>query len=188
MGDTSIHFGDNEYQRYILKSLLLLTLAVSGNFIGSTLSCQVQYQMTNNVYVKHAILLFVIYLTLTGLDPKAGSKSPMYSIKNTLIIWGFYVMFTKQGLVFSTIAIALLAISYIADQFATYYEKRDGNLSKVKTRSSCFNIIRDVSLGGCALIITIGFASYLLAKYSEYGKMFDVIKFIIGTPVCDSLK
>lgn len=187
--DSEINFEDAEYQRNIFRSLLLLTLAVSGNFVGSTLSCQVQYQMTNNVFIKHVIILFIIYLTLTVLDPYAGNKSPVYSVKNTLIIWAFYIMFTKQDLFYSSLSIVLLAIAYISDQFVMYYDKinKDTNPEKKQT-ANIAKSMRNFSFGGSALVIIVGFASYLISKQNEYGDKFDITKFIFGTPICDSLK
>lgn len=179
--DYIINFNDSEYKKIIFKSLLFLVLAISGNFVGSTLSCQLQNQMTNNPYVKHLTLLFIIYFTITTLDPNSSTKSPVYSLKNTLIIWLFYIMFTKQDLDYSMIAIALLIISHVSDQFVEYYEK-------INADTGLYTSIRNTSFSAGVIFITIGFLTYLINKRYEYGEKFDFIKFIFGNAVCDSLK
>lgn len=182
--DSSINFGESKYQRNILKSLLLLILTISGNFIVSTLSCKMQREMTTNVFVKQFILLFVIYLTFTALDPNANEKSPLYSIKNTFIIWIFYLMFTKQTLNVASIIIGLLLTAYISDQFVTYYEKNitQNNLLKISEKIRCYTFNASVFL------IIVGFINCFLSKKQEYGINFDTSKFIFGIPVCIFIK
>ena len=47
----------------ILKATLLIVLSVSGNFLAETLGCRTR-QALENIYVKHLLLLFMIYFTI----------------------------------------------------------------------------------------------------------------------------
>lgn len=173
----------HEYQTTIMKSVFLLALAVSGNFVGSTLSCQLQNAMTNNVYVKHIILLFMIYFTLTSSVFNSDKKSPSYSLINTLVIWVCFVMFSRQNINFSILVILLLALAYISDQYLSYY-KNEGNLENIKFAMDIKNLL----FIGSGVVLLVGFAKYFIEKKCEYGQNFDYLNFIFGKPTCDSLK
>ena len=47
----------------IIKSIFLLLLAISGGYVAQTLGCKTQKLLTENMYVKHIVILLVIYFT-----------------------------------------------------------------------------------------------------------------------------
>ena len=57
-----------------LKSIFLLFLVVSGNFIGELLGCKTRQIFTNNIYVKHMILIFLIYFTIDLTEEKNSDE------------------------------------------------------------------------------------------------------------------
>ena len=48
----------------LVKGVLLIFLAMSGNFLAELLGCQTQKLLTENMWAKHAILLFSIYFAM----------------------------------------------------------------------------------------------------------------------------
>ena len=42
-----------------IKGLFLLILAVSANFVGNLLGCKTQKLLTENMYAKHIVLIFL---------------------------------------------------------------------------------------------------------------------------------
>jgi len=48
----------------IMNGVLLLILAISGNFIAETLGCKTQKLLTENMLAKHVVILFIIYFSL----------------------------------------------------------------------------------------------------------------------------
>ena len=180
------------YNPSMLKSVLLLVLAVSGNFVGNTLGCQTQYQMTNNMFVKHSILIFLIFFTLNYTTTE--NENPTDQIVRAFKIWICYILFTKQNIAFTALSAGILIMTYIIDTFSIYYEKKleDKNLEEEMNENKqivdFLNSFKNVSFNAGILTIIIGFYMYFSEKYNEYGPKFNSIHFIFGKPTCDSLQ
>jgi len=180
-----------EYNPNLLKAVLLLTIAVSGNFIGSTLSCKTQYYMTNNVYIKHLIILFIIYFTLSYTS---DDTNPLNFMKNSLLIWLCYLLFTKQNIVFTGVSALLLFSTYIIDSFVSHYnekisnEKNEEEKQSLEKKIKVIKTTRTVSFYLGIATIIIGFFIYIYEKYVEYGKDFTPLTFILGKVTCKSLE
>jgi hypothetical protein len=178
------------YNPNMLKSVLLLVLAVSGNFVGNTLGCQTQFQMTNNMFVKHLILIFLIFFTLNYTTTE--NENPMNQIFRAFRIWICYILFTKQNIAFTALSAGILIMTYIIETFSIYYEKKleDKNVeeTEIKEFVDFLNKFKNVSLNAGILTIIIGFVMYFSEKYIEYGPRFNSIHFIFGKPTCDSLQ
>jgi hypothetical protein len=180
------------YNPNMLKSVLLLVLAVSGNFVGNTLGCQTQFQMTNNMFVKHSILIFLIFFTLNYTTTE--NENPTDQIVRAFKIWICYILFTKQNITFTALSAGILIMTYIIDTFSIHYEKKleDKNLEEEmnenKKMVDFLNIFKNVSFNLGILTIIIGFYMYFSEKYIEYGPKFNSIHFIFGKPSCDSLQ
>jgi len=180
------------YNSNLLKSILLLVLAVSGNFVGNTLGCKTQFNMTNNMFIKHILLIFIVFFTLNFSANE--NENPFTQIFRALMIWIFYLLFTKQNIIFTSISAGMIVLIYMLDTFSTYYKNKsyDNNLTKLTKdehikKYQTINIIRDYSFKIVLLIILIGFSLYLREKYIEYGSDFKFITFIFGKPNCKSL-
>jgi uncharacterized membrane protein len=182
-----------KYNPNMLKSILLLTLAVSGNFVGETLGCKTRYYMSNNIFVKHAVLIFIIFFTLNFSSTE--NDHPLDSMKTAFAIWISYLIFTKQNINFTAISAGLIILTYILDSYITYYknkiEKSDKtddekivSLHKLKN----YNKYRDLSFNATIISIIIGFGLYFNDKKQEYGDDFNIITYIFGKVSCDSLQ
>ena len=53
---------NDEFYVGLSNAMMLLILAVTGNFVAETLSCKTQYALTNNMYLKHLVILFGVSL------------------------------------------------------------------------------------------------------------------------------
>lgn len=178
-----------KYNHDILKSVLLLTLAVSGNFIGSSLSCQTQHQMKHNVYVKNFIVLFIIFFTLnfTAQD----NQPPHNALKTTFVIWFTYLIFTRQNFEFTVISGLLIMITYVLDNYRSYYEimEKETNLDQEKEKFN--NLKNDMTLYRYYTfyltigIVIVGFLVYLKQQYEDDKESFDFVKFILGKSKCN---
>jgi Ca2+/Na+ antiporter len=179
-----------EFNSNMLKSVLLLTLAVSGNFVGNTLSCRTQYYLTNNMVVKHIALLFIIYFTLSFTSK---DNNPMEFMKTTLMIWVAYLLFTKQNIEFTAVSALLLFASYVLNSFVTYNESKLETETDAVARAKLEKQIKDLSnfrkftFNAAIVMIVIGFCYYVYEKNLEYGDSFNPLTFILGKPTCKSL-
>jgi hypothetical protein len=179
-----------EYNNNLLKSVLLLTLAVSGNFVGNTLSCKSQYHMTNNMIVKHLLLYFIIFFTLTYTSSELQNPNEIF--KNSFLIWLCFVMYTKQNIEFTVIASLLIVASYILNNYEEYYDKimksSKNNDDKIKNKFDSIVKYKKFAYNSIIATIIIGFSVYLYQKKKEYGDNFNITTFIFGKVACDSLK
>lgn len=180
------------YNPNLLKSVLLLVLSVSGNFVGNTLGCKTQYNMTNNMYIKHTILIFITFFTLNYT--KSENENPYKQILRAFMIWVCYLLFTKQNITFTGLSAGILILTYIIDTFSSYYEKNsnDKDLGEKaqkenKEKAATLNKFKDYSFKACILTIIIGFSLYFREKYTEYGNDFNVLTFIFGKTTCKSI-
>jgi hypothetical protein len=177
------------YNPNLIKSVMLLTLAVSGNFIGNTLSCKTQYYMTNNMYVKHLLILLIVYFTLNYSSN--DNPNPIELIKNAFYIWVCYLMFTKQSITFTMIVACIFFSVYLLDSFVSYYnklEKNEKTKSEIKNKIDSYSKYRNYLFKGGLATLLIGFISYFMEKKSEYGNDFNFTTFLFGKVQCDSLK
>jgi Ca2+/Na+ antiporter len=180
-----------DYNSNLLKSVLLLVLAVSGNFVGNTLGCKTQYYMTNNMYVKHLLLIFIIFFTLNYTTGE--NENPKSQMLRALAIWGCFLMFTKQNITFTGISAGLLVITYLIDTFSSYYSKKsqeslnDEDKQQNDMTSKNLNKTRNILFKASVATIVIGFAKYFMEKQTEYKGSFDMMKFLLGKVNCASL-
>jgi hypothetical protein len=179
----------NKYNPKYLKSVLLLTLAVSGNFVGNTLGCKTQYHMTNNMYVKHFVLFLIIYFTLSFTSDE--KENPMEMFKNSLIIWICFLIFTKQNITFTAISAFLFFGTYIVHNFIEYYNKLilenkdDNKYIKINDK---LKILRYWMFITAFITLIIGFLTYYKEKKEEYSDNINFFKFIFGKIKCNSLE
>jgi hypothetical protein len=181
-----------KYNPNLLKSILLLVLAVSGNFVGNTLGCKTQYHMTNNMYVKHALLIFITFFTLNYTASE--NENPSMQILRAFIIWVCYLLFTKQNITFTGLSAGILILTYVIDTFSSYYTKisEDKELGEKvkkenKEKADTLNKFKNYSFKAGILTIIIGFSLYFREKYTEYGNDFNILTFIFGKTTCKSL-
>ena len=67
----------------IIKSIFLMLLAISGGYVAQTLGCKTQNLLTNNLYVKHIVIIMLIYFTSSVFGE---TKNPNESFKITVLI------------------------------------------------------------------------------------------------------
>lgn len=182
-----------KYDNNLLKSVLLLTLAVSGNFVGNTLSCKTQYNLTNNMLLKHLLLFFIIFFTLSYT--KSTILNPNELLKNSLIIWVCFLMYTKQNAKFTIVSSLLIVATYVLNNYEEYYNEllkieteTENDKKDYKSKSIKISKFKNITYNLIVVSIISGFLFYLYEKKKEYGENFDPKTFIFGKVTCDSLK
>lgn len=187
--------GDNSA---MIKSIFLLILAVSGNFVGETLGCKEQMYMSNNMYVKHGILLIMIYFTLHFTASRV--PHPLEAAKKTVMIWIMFIFFTKMSVGFTLTGLIFLIVFYVISNFIDYDEQEYNDEMHVKSsnnekekltktyNSKKYNYQKAQSWILFILIgvILVGFVTYTLKKREEYKDQFDITTFLLGVTQCKS--
>jgi len=163
----------------IIRAVFLLFIAISANFLGNTLSCNLQYNFISNPYLRHFFLYLIIVFTIDFTSK--SSKSIIEILTKSLIIYIFYVILSKQNYItLYIVIIMLIAIYFIYIQ--TNYLKIN-NLDTIYYDNLTSNLIY-----GVGIISSIGFILYFNKQYNDHYDDFDILKFIFGTNVCKKLK
>lgn len=163
------------------KSLFLLFLVVSGNYIGELLGCKTQKLLSENIFMKHIVLLCLIFFTINLISDKV--PHPFEIAKKTLLLWLFYLILTKMDLKFTLVVLFLLFSLYIFDEYQNYLDKNKEEYDKEKYDKYKLYLQYLIM---CLMII--GFVSYFLKQKKEHRKNFDIVKFLLGKVNCDFKK
>jgi len=167
----------------IIKSLLLLLISISGNFIAETLSCKSQYVLSKYMFVKEIIVMLTIFFTLSYIND--NSVHPVDNFKYTLLIGVLFIMFTKMNLYMTIICFLLFILNYILYIYIEHYKvHKINNREIIEKLEKGYNFINYLNI---ALII-IGFISYFNTHYNVIGKSnFKLTKFLFGVTNCKSM-
>ena len=168
----------------VIKGIFLLILGVSGNFVAETLGCKTQKLLSENMLAKHAIIYFIIYFALGFTSD--SSPHPVELGKSALLIWVFFVMFTRMSLQFTIAVFVLLAMEYITLLYVDYYESQGPE--KFKDEIEQLKQVRYYLFALTIAIVIIGFLLYFKKQHSEYYKNWSTMKFIFGVNKCSSMR
>lgn len=190
---TDHHFFFNNFLK-ILDGLFLLFLAISGNFIAETLGCQTQELLSRSTLAKQAMTFFVIFFTIDYSESEI--ESPSSKCIKALLVYIFFLLFTKMDIIPTIIVFVLLMALYCSNSYKKYYEATFKNIKHPKKQDEyehsnkiqSLHKIQKFMMGGIIIIILAGFTLYFKEKKIEYKTDFNFNKFIYGVVKCKGLK
>lgn len=103
------------------KSLFILLLSIGANFVGETLSCDMQNVM-RSMLMKN-LLVFMLIVFTVSMDEK--DVSPNTRLLSSLKLFLAYTLLTKSDIRFTIPAIVLTAGEYLINEYQEYYKKND---------------------------------------------------------------
>ena len=165
-----------------ILGIFLLIIAVAGNFVAETLSCQSQKLLTDNMYAKNIVILMVIYFSL-GFASSENVVHPVVVAGRALAIWIFFLIFNKMEIQYTITAMIGLFIILVSKNFVDYYGASEEN---AKVVSMLLKGMDTLFVGVCLTVI-IGFLLYFKKQYTEYRKSFSFTTFMFGKTKCKSL-
>lgn len=169
----------------MIKGIFLLILAVSGNFVAETLGCKTQKILSENMLLKHLIIVLILYFTI-GFTTETNAIHPTVTMINALKIYVLFLLFTKMDMTFTLIVFILICIAYINYTYIDYYKKESEkkNIENIKTHEKIQKILTVITLS----TLLLGFVLYFRKQYNDYYKTWSTISFIFGINKCKSLK
>lgn len=185
---------ENKFILSLVKALFFLILAICGNFLAETLSCQTQ-KMFRNMYAKHIILFFLIYFTINiTTNTNEEPADPAVELRDAGILYIAFHLFTKMDFTFSITVFMMLCTIYILGNYRALYDHRKKKLQKdPKMKELVWNYTKKTkemekyqmwlyygSIGG----ILLGSFIYFLRKKKEYGSRFSLYTFFEGVEHC----
>lgn len=168
----------------IMNGVLLLILAIAGNFIAETLGCKTQKLLTENMLAKHVVILFIIYFSL-GFTSQSN-PNPMNLLGNSISIWVLFLLFTKMSLQFNIFVFALVVLYHFINSYISYYSSKDKKKykKKIDNYNNILNYLKYLIIGS----LIVGFVLYFNKQRNVYRKNWSTFKFIFGVNKCDSLQ
>ena len=167
---------------YIILGVFLLILAVSGNFIAESVSCKMRSFLSENMYAKNVIIVFIIYFSLGLVSDK--NIIPTKHLKDSIGIWILFIIFNKMSIPFTVITFILLFLTLVCKNWIDYYNANDKEKNKEYIRK--IDILSQYLLFSTIVTIIVGFLLYFRKQYSEHYKNFNFVTFILGKVHCDS--
>lgn len=163
-----------------IAGLFIVFFSISDNYVGEVIGCKTRKLFMNNMYFKHISLLFFIYFAVDLTNEE--NKHPLITVRNTFILWSFYIIFIRMDTIYLGICISLLVSYYILEKYKTYllnhakseYDQKIDSLNKI---SEYIIIILFIPL-------VIGFYKYYKEEKKSYKDSFDLVKFILGHKKC----
>jgi len=162
------------------KSLIALVILLSAGFIDELVGCSALKILTKNMYVKHFILILVIYVSI---DLNKNDKvSPLDNFKDVFLLYGFYLMLIRLDRRFTIFVAGLLLITYLVNNYNKYYQLNDMDKENKMTTTALKYLEK-----GIIGIVVIGYVVYFMKQYREQPN-FNIFKFIFGKLECKNTK
>ena len=169
---------DNDSMNIMIKGVLLIFLAMSGNFLAELLGCRTQKLLSQNMWAKHIILLFSIYFAMGLVE----DINPYQNIADTFFIWVLFLLFTKTTVTFTILILISLGSFYMFQNFYKYYDTKGVISDILKDR---LLKVKKLFLTVIIMLIIIGFILYSRKQFLHRRGTFSIIHLIFGTLTCD---
>ena len=167
--------------REAIKGVFLLILAISGNWISETFSCETRKFLATNQYAKHFLAFMILFFSIdfvSGSNP--NPVSPIQNLWMSVLIYSLYVLFTRLDIFFTVLAFLLLLTVHFIMSYTTYLGKAGGTPSEIESLGLVQNVLTVLLVG----TVVFGFVRYYLRQRKEHSKNWDPIKFVLGTVSC----
>lgn len=162
------------------KGLLLLFLAILANFLGNTMNCGTQKLLTESPLFRNIAVYFLIYFTINFTS---SNISPSKLFMNSGFVFVLFILLMKQNKILFVINLFIIFMIFVSNQSKMYYENK-----KSKKDVDHYHLRTKFFAETIPFTLILGFILYFVKQYSDYGTDFNILKFLFGTNVCDSMK
>ena len=169
-----------EFKPIILLISSIYIWLVFGH-LSDTVSCDIK-KMLNNIYLKQIAALISIFLLFVVID-KDYNKNSFMLIKDTLIVYLFYLLLTKNKWYFIVPTILFMVIyqflkvetNFLINKHEKSHEKNESISEKIHNYTKYLNNIEWIIV----ILIVLGFIHYLIRQKLELKKKFDFVKLLL---------
>jgi hypothetical protein len=166
-----------------LFSIFILILIVSANFIGSIFPCRVQKLLSENVIMKH-ILGFFTMIFFVMISAPIIQKNMFDTIKNSFLMYIFFILLTKTAKYIFLVCFALLCISYLLVLYDKQIDETDDHPDKKQRDKNMIQQFLTILYSIIIAVTLFGVIIYMGEKKIEYRKKFNYFNFFFGEPTC----
>ena len=157
--------------------LLLLMVAVSGNFTAELLGCNTQAFLSKSMVAKHGVLLSLIYFTM---DSDQFGFAPHERFLYSILLWGFFVLYTHQTIEFTIISTVAIISIFIVNDYIKLAQKENKS-------TEIYDLILKILYLVIVISIVIGNYLYYNKQSVDYRNTFSFFTFIFGKKDCDGM-
>lgn len=160
-----------------VKGLLLLFLVIIANFLGTTMSCNIQNLLETNPIIRNISIYLLIYFTINLYS--TPEIHPITIFKNSIVIFILYIILMKQSFRFFLINVVLIIIIYINSQIKDYHVVKNDKKQIIasKKRNNILIFLLLISL-------SIGFIEYMIVELKLH-KKFNLERVLFETNKCN---
>lgn len=170
---------------------------IAGGYTTQLLSCNTQRVLKNNIYVKHLVGIFLIFMFIMlegGWEFHSSlSNSNINNWSNgncitslifALVLYIIFLLTSKMRFFYTILFFSLLFLLYITNTQRLNYKKKNKisdviNHNIIKIEYWLFWLL--------PIILIIGVIDYYFYKKTELGKKFNFFTFIIGCTQCKKI-
>lgn len=159
------------------KSVFVLYLIISGNFLANLFGCKIQQALQSNMLLKHLLGFMTMYFFIVLIDQSNLSKDPKLQLYYTIIFYIIFILSTRMDYKWWIIFIISLCIIYIIQVYKDHEKTTDSEkqiYNKYQTYLTYFS----------GIILLLGFVVYIGKKKAEYKNNFKWSTFLLGKTEC----
>jgi len=164
-----------------MKTLLILYLIISANFLAQTFGCKTQYVLNNNIYVKHIVgfLTLLYFVNSINTDKTTDEFLFFKKIFETIMVYVVFILSTRMNNKIFVLFIGLLMINFILSQYANTLDTEQF-AAKLQIYDTIGKVISKLAI----VFLVIGVLLYLKEKKMEYKGKFNYLIFLVGKTTC----
>jgi phosphatidylglycerophosphate synthase len=160
------------------KSIFVLYLIISGNFLANLFGCRTQEALNNNMLLKHFLGFMTMFFFVVLVDSNSKwSDSPSTQLLFTLMFYCMFVFTTRMDFKWWIAFILALSVIYILQVY------KDHSKTEEKDRKE-YEKYQRILIYITGFIILLGFLVYSGRKKAEYGENFNFLTFLLGKTNC----
>jgi len=172
----SIFGGSGTNKTFDTKTALAgLYLWLLFGFLSTSVGCDLQLFMRDNIWFRHFIGLISFFFLFTVLD--TNNSAPLYILWfKTFFVYAIFILMTKSKWYFS---IPVLLILLIDQNLKIYHD----NLIRDKGDAGTISMLEKARYGlsiTMYVLIGLGFGSYFMKQKADHPNDFDPVKFVFS--------
>lgn len=180
-----------------ISFIFVAFLVAAGGYVTQIFSCSTQRYLSTNIYGKHMIGIFLIFIFIMleggfNFNKKEREMHPVDwsngncfdSMIYAVLIYAIFLFSSKTRLGWNTAFFSLLFILYITNTQRLYnYNRR-----KINSETNDKILMAEKAvLYLLPFILVIGMGDYYFYKLEQLGKEFSHYHFFLGNPTCSGL-
>jgi hypothetical protein len=162
-----------------LSPILILILAIAGNFFVPLFPCPIRNMISNSMKARH-ISAFMTILFMITLNSYQKTRETRLSeiVRSTMWVYGLFIMLTRVHHHFFILLVGLFMVSYL---FEVYYEANLPEPFHNKIDPAKFRWILNSVIVGLTML---GMLIYMGDKRIKHQENFSIQKFFLGVSEC----